>query len=91
VPAYEAVLSLRMRFDETVSADDLDITSFEHISSAIKDTTELLLAKIFVETTFEPATSLDGRSAWPLAARRKQRTLVELLTPSLMSKRRRTP
>jgi hypothetical protein len=61
-----------MRFDETVSADDLDITSFEHISSAIKDTNEVLLAKIFVETTFEPATSLDGRFAWPLTASRSR-------------------
>ena len=72
MPAYEAVLSRRTRLDETASTDDLDITSFEHISSAIKDTTELLLAKIFVEMTFEPATSLDGRSAWPPAARRSR-------------------
>lgn len=78
---YEGELGVRLKADQAIATDDIDIASFERLSVAIEDTTSPKLAEVLSDFAFSPVPSLDKGRVWKWRQSTKG-TLVEFLTPS---------
>lgn len=77
---YEGELGLKLKLDELVGTNDIDVASFEKLSIAIGETVDPI-DKALAELDFDPAPSLDPEKVWRWRQARSE-TLVEFLTPS---------
>lgn len=78
---YECELGVRLKLDQAVITNDLDIAAFEQLSLALEDTASPALGEVLRDFSFSPVPSLSRDRVWRWRQSARD-TLVEFLTPS---------
>ncbi|MEQ8349411.1 MAG: GSU2403 family nucleotidyltransferase fold protein [Sneathiellaceae bacterium] len=78
---YEGELGLRLAMDQTATARDIDIASFEKLSLALDDAGSPPWADVFHDLAFTPMPTMEPGRTWRWRQGSGE-TFVEFLTPS---------